>query len=70
MINKVTEFGGPSVTLYGYDGEAGRLHFRRFHFTREGAASVFISRCSVMGYTNEGVFSYNERQGFYRKAFS
>jgi len=70
MINKVTEFGGPSVTLCGHDGEVGHHHFREFHFAPEGAASVFISLCSVMGYTNEGVFSYNERQGFYRKAFS
>ena len=54
-MSKVTEFGGPSVTIYGYQARW-RAHLREIPFAPEGAASIVPSRRSVMGYTNE-VFS-------------
>jgi len=65
----VTEFGDPSVTLYGYDGKVARLYFREFRFALKGATRP-SSAGAPSWVTQAKVFSYNDLEGFYRKAFS
>ena len=66
---KVTEFGGPSVTLHGYGGAVARLYLREFHFTLKGATR-FSPAGAPSWVTQTRVFSYNDLEGFHRKALS
>ena len=67
-IRKVTKIGGPAVTLCGSYGELARAHPTNFTWLGKivGASSPASASSRV---TQTSVFSYNDLEGFRRKAF-